>query len=42
MPELADRVAYQRLDTVSIPEEVAEALNQSFGPLYKKYLQRTS
>jgi len=42
MPELADRVAYQRLDTVSIPEEVAEALNQSFEPLYEKYLKRPS
>lgn len=42
MPELADRVAYQRLDTVSIPEEVAEALQHSFEPLYKKYLKTTS
>jgi len=42
MPELTDRVAYQRLDTVSIPEEVAEALNQSFEPLYEKYLKRPS
>jgi len=42
MPELTDRVAYQRLDTVSIPEEVAEALNQSFDPLYEKYLKRPS
>lgn len=42
MPELADRVAYQRLDTVSIPEEVADALNQSFEPLYEKYLKRPS
>jgi chromosome partitioning protein len=42
MPELADRVAYQRLDTVSIPEEVTEALSQSFDPLYEKYLKRPS
>ncbi|MDZ7606864.1 MAG: ParA family protein [Cyclobacteriaceae bacterium] len=38
MPELPDRVAFQRLDTVSIPEELAGVLKQSFDPLYEKYL----
>ncbi len=42
IPELADKVAYQRLDTVSIPEEVVEALQYSFEPLYEKYLKRPS
>lgn len=41
-PELADRVAFQRLDTVSIHEDIEENIRNVFDPIYDQYLANLS
>ena len=41
-PELPDRVAFQRLDTVSIPEEVNDLVQLAFDPICEQHINKPS
>jgi chromosome partitioning protein len=40
--ELSDRVAFQRLDTVSVPDEIKDVLRMVFDPIYDQHLSKLS
>ena len=41
-PELPDRVAFQRLDTVSIPDEITDQIQMVFEPICNQYIHKPS
>lgn len=41
-PELPDKVAFQRLDTISIPDDIEEHIRNSFDPLFNDYINKQS